>query len=388
MSAPTTVVHVFGAMDRGGAEMRTLELIRLVDRQRVHSVFVTLSGRPGSLASEFEAAGAEVVPIRLSPSFPFAFVRFLRRRRVGVVHSHVALFSGVILALAALARVPRRIANFHSDRPRRPGRSRLRKRVQYRITGQLLDWTATEIIGVSPGALSHGWESDWEDDPRCRVVLFGCDLTRFDAVSDVTRLRRVIGAAADDKVIVHVGRGVPLKNRERAIDVFAAVAEKRPSTWLVFVGAETEDDRARWEEQARALGVAERVVFLGERSDVPDLLTGADLLLQTSLYEGLPGVVMEAAAAGTPSLVSRLPGSEYLASRLTDVHPISLDLPDDEWARQALELLGAELTPQSRSAARESLRDTEFDVRRAAPAFTELWLGRSLSTTGSEPSHG
>jgi glycosyltransferase involved in cell wall biosynthesis len=369
----TTVVQIFGAMDRGGAEMRTLELIERVDREQVRSIFVTLSGCPGSLAGQFEAAGAEIVPIKLSGSFPMAFVWLLRSQKVDAVHSHVATFSGVILTLARVAGVRRRIAHFRSDSP--PARPTARKRAQYRLMRALIGWAATDIVGVSPGALTYGWRSDWEGDPRCRVIPSGLDLGRFGDVADEGTLRELLGARPQDKLLVHIGRGIPLKNRERAISIFAELSRSRPMTWLAFVGADTPDDRAHWQQLADDLGVGERVRFLGERGDVPQLLRGADLLALTSHYEGLPGVVVEAAAAGTPILASDLPGVRFIAAQLRDVHLMSLQSPDAEWARKASFLLDAEPTPRSREAARQRMRGGVFDLTRAAPRFLELWTG-------------
>ena len=353
--------------------MRTLELVRSIDRSAIRSIFVTLSGRPGILASEFEAAGAEIAPMRLSPAFPMAFIRLLRRNEVDAVHSHVALFSGAITMFARLAGVPRRIAHFRSDSP--PGRLGVAKHLEYWLLRNLVDKTATDIVGVSPGSLTYGWRADWEKDPRCEVIPSGLDLTRFDDLKEVDRLRTLVGAAPGDKMIIHVGRGVPLKNRERAIALLAELSHDRSHPWLAFVGADSPEDRARWQEQARDAGVADHVRFLGDRGDVPQLLVGADLLLLTSHYEGLPGVLVEAAAAGTPSLASDLPGSRFLAERLSDVHPVSLDDTDAEWARQAAVLLELELTSSAREAALRRMRGSIFDLVRAVPRFVALWTG-------------
>lgn len=370
-SGGTTVVQVFGAMDRGGAEMRTLELIRRMDPGQVRSIFVTLSGRAGSLAGEFEAAGAEVAPLALSWRFPFAFIRLLRNQQVDAVHSHVATFSGAILLLARIARVRRRIAHFRSDGP--SSRPSVAKRMQYGIMRALIRWNATDILGVSPGALTHGWCSDWAKDSRCRVLPSGIDLASFAGVTSNGALRSHLGAGTTDKVVIHIGRGVPLKNRERALRIFAELSRQRPTPWLAFIGADTPDDRARWRHLAADLGISERVDFFGERDDVPQLLADADLLLLTSHYEGLPGVILEAAAVGTPSLASDLPGVRFVASHLPDVIPLSLDASDGEWANSASSLLDRRLTPAVREAACLRMRDGIFDLSRAVPEFLALW---------------
>src|SRR4051794_30959646 len=90
------VVHVFGSMDPGGAELRTRALVARVPEAR--HIFVTLSGRAGRLAADLESQGASVVPMQLrSWTFAGKFVRLLRSEKVDVAHSNVATFSGVLL---------------------------------------------------------------------------------------------------------------------------------------------------------------------------------------------------------------------------------------------------------------------------------------------------
>ena len=71
---------------------------------------------------------------------------------------------------------------------------------------------------------------------------------------------------------------------------------------------------------------------LGVRDDVPQLLKTADVLLLPSIHEGLPGVVLEACASGTPVLASDLPGVREIASRLPLVRYLPLTAADEEWA--------------------------------------------------------
>ena len=77
----------------------------------------------------------------------------------------------------------------------------------------------------------------------------------------------------------------------------------------MFVLAGTGPDRATLETLARALGVENRVLFLGYREDIPDLLANCDLFVLPSLYEGLPLSILEAMAAGKPVIASAIGGN-------------------------------------------------------------------------------
>ncbi len=95
--------------------MRLLETISALGPSEVRVDVCALSGLEGSLDAQVRACGGTVIPVALtSPSFPFRFMQLLHRERYSVVHSNVIYATGGILALAAAAGVPVRIAQFHA----------------------------------------------------------------------------------------------------------------------------------------------------------------------------------------------------------------------------------------------------------------------------------
>jgi glycosyltransferase involved in cell wall biosynthesis len=83
-----------------------------------------------------------------------------------------------------------------------------------------------------------------------------------------------------------------------------------PGALFIFAGDGPE--KTNLENQARELGLADRVVFLGKRNDIPELLNGCDIFVLPSLYEGLPLSIMEAMAAGKPVVASDIGGVNEL----------------------------------------------------------------------------
>ena len=140
------VVHIFGAMDVGGAELRSLELLREMGPHNYEFHFVTLSGRPGIMASEIESLGGIVRPVKLDWRFPIRFAFFLIRERPLALDSHVATFSGALCFLAALCNVPVRIAHFHSDGDGHT--DSLRRRMQRSLMTLLIRAFSTRVVGV------------------------------------------------------------------------------------------------------------------------------------------------------------------------------------------------------------------------------------------------
>lgn len=364
------VLHVFGGMNRGGAEMRTLEIIRRLDRGRFRCDACSLSGAAGPLDAEVANLGGAVHHLGLGPGFAPRFVGLLRREAYDVVHSHVHTFSGAILGLARLAGTPRRIAHFRSTDDGR-GRGPLR-RAQRAAMRALIDSCAHAVIGVCEGVLDASWGEKWRRDPRFEVVYNGIDLERFAAAPDRDGVRGELGLG-EGPVCIHVGRFDPPKNHPRLIEIFAALGRRTPGSKLLLVGRGGNDLQAEAMRRAAELGAADAVLALGERDDVPRLLAAADLMILPSLWEGLPGAALEALAAGLPVLASDLPGAREIADRTPGMTIMPLDRSDREWAAAAAMLL--ETRPEARL-----IPGGPFDVAVSAARTAAIWEGLTMET--------
>ena len=121
--------------------------------------------------------------------------------------------------------------------------------------------------------------------------------------------------------IIHIGRFAPQKNHRFLLTFFANLSKEMPDVKLVMVGdGPLKADMELYTEQA---GITEKVLFLGQRNDVPELLQAADLFVLPSLYEGLPIACLEAEAAGLPCLVSDEITKEICLSN--DIQLLSID---------------------------------------------------------------
>src|SRR5712692_2020590 len=118
-SRPLRVLHVVGAMRPGGVETWLLHLSRYADRSKLAMDFLAHTDKPAAYDAELLALGARIIPCFPSVR-PLRYAKQMwRALRVhgpyDVVHSHVHQFSGWALSIAALARVPVRIAHSHLD---------------------------------------------------------------------------------------------------------------------------------------------------------------------------------------------------------------------------------------------------------------------------------
>jgi glycosyltransferase involved in cell wall biosynthesis len=379
----TKVLHIFGTMDRGGAEMRTLDVMRYSDRERFQFHFLTLTGKSGQLDDEIRALGGEVHPLPLGMTFASRLRHFLQRGRFDAVHSHVQYSSGFMLRQAQKEGVPVRIAHFHcTDDGRGHG---LRRRLQRRVMCRWIDRHATNILAVSRGAMAASWKADWESDPRCRVVANGVDLAPYAAPPDRPGVCREFGLPEDETLYIHVGRMAEPKNHVRLASIFAEVVRQDPRSRLLLVGAGGNEI----ERQTRAVltqkGVAGRVTFTGLRCDIARLLKAADAMIFPSLNEGLPGAVLEACAAGTPVLASRIDVIEETAANFDSVATLPLDAPDSDWAAEARRVAAAGRVNGTRRHIADVFAASGFGVERCVRINEAVWLGagaRAVDATG------
>ncbi|WP_404371434.1 glycosyltransferase [Kytococcus sedentarius] len=318
------VLQIFGILDAGGAETRTLEMIPLLKEQGFDIDFVTLTGRKGYLAPNFEELGCRVIPMRLGPSFPLIFTRFMRQQRYEVIHSHVATASGALLFLSRAASVSRRIAHFRSDGDAHA--STTRRNVQRWIGRLLIRLNATDILGVSPGSLSAGYREDWASDPRCRVIPNGLPALSFP---------RGRYTPSPDLRLVNVGRPLPTKRRAFVAEVAHHLALDGRSVNVTYVGPAGDDITPYTESAGGSLPVSFHGT--GVIADVRGVLQSQDVLVFPSTREGLPGTVLEALSVGLPVVATDIPGTRYIAQLLPGVHLLPGEAAPEAWARTVVQ---------------------------------------------------
>lgn len=363
------VLHVFGSMDIGGAELRTIDVHRRIVEHGVEFDYLTLSGKAGRLRQDIEDIGGRVLPMALDSAFVPRFVRLLRSGRYDAVHSHVATFSGAILALARIAGIRQRIAHFRSDGDQHG--STIRRRAQRAAMRFLIRCHATDIVGVSPGALKHGYRADWQQDERVRLIVNGIDLDNVSRGRDFD-VRQRLGLKPDTPIVMHVGRPSPEKNRPRVVAVFDSLLDLLPNAHLVLVGGAGGDA----DQMSRAIEASQRpdrVHEVGRQRNVMALMGQAETVLNTSLREGLPGVILEALAVGTPVVASDVPGAVFIGEHVQGVRTIALEEADTVWASETASAVRAGSDSDRREETRRAFERSDFTLMATVENFLELY---------------
>lgn len=147
-------------------------------------------------------------------------------------------------------------------------------------------------------------------------------------------------------VVCHVGRLTNQKNPYGLLEIFQSVLKKNANAYLLSIGTGEIEKEVR--TYAEKLGIQDRVLFLGKRNDVAELMQAADVFLLPSFYEGLPIVGIEAQAAGLPCVMSDCITKEVDITG--NVTFLSLEKSKQVWAETVLE------------ASKQPRRDTVNDI--------------------------
>ncbi len=303
MSAGSRVLMVITSMARGGAERQVVDLAAGLTR-RGWEVRVVSMLPPRDFQAELATAGVGLVSLDMRRGRPT--VAALRRYRSvvrgwhpDIVHSHMVHAN--LLARLGRVLVPAvpLVCTIHNvnEGPRW-------RELAYRVTDPL----ASSNTAVSRVAAERFQRVGAV--PRGRITYLPNGHTFGDwGVSEIERqrLRADLGVSPDAFLWLAVGRLMPAKGHDVLLEALARVALRRPDVRAVIAGEGPE--RAALSARTAALGLAGTATLLGERRDVPALLSAADAFVMSSRWEGLPIALLEAAAHGLPIVSTDAGGS-------------------------------------------------------------------------------
>jgi glycosyltransferase involved in cell wall biosynthesis len=365
--ARTRLLQITHDLHVGGLPRVVDTLCRTLDRDRF-DVSVLCLRDIGPLGEALrDDLGIPVHKLREQADRPdhLAFVkiaRFLRRHRFDVVHTHNTepFVEGSLGAL--LARVPTLVHTDHA----RPFPDRRRYMLAEFVAAQF----AWRVVGVS----EHTTQSlrNWERLPSRKLVTVpnGIEGARYDQPVDEAAERAALGIPATAPVLGFASRLVEQKGLIYLLRALPAVLQVHPDLTLLVAGeGDHEDDQLdELERTARELGVEGAVRFLGVRLDIPALLKVFDLHVLPSLWEGLPMIILEAMAAGCPTVATAVGG---VPAALEDGVDGALVPPRDPAALSAA-ILGLLADPERRRRYADRAR-AKFLRRFTAEAMTRSY---------------
>jgi sugar transferase (PEP-CTERM/EpsH1 system associated) len=300
--AKAKVLHLIWALDLGGAERQVVEIVRRLDRSRFEPLVGCLV-KKGRWGEALQREGVRVVEFAKRPGLDLRLLgrlaRLLREERVSVVHTHAFTAATWGRLAAAVARTPVVIAHEHSAFSLDSWHRRLVDRALVPTTDR---WVAVSQALARDLVRQEGL-------PRSRVVVVrnGIPLPAPEGLRRAAALRDEWRSGRFHTLVGTVGRLEVRKGLEVFLQAMAVLAPSHPTLRAVVVGEGPMGGRL--EDQARELGLGDRVLFTGRRDDVPEVLGALDIFALPSHTEGLSISLLEAAASGLPIVATDVGGN-------------------------------------------------------------------------------
>jgi glycosyltransferase involved in cell wall biosynthesis len=302
-----------------GAERMLLHMLDVLDRERYEPV--VMCPAEGELASLVDARGIYCVEMpALQARFtanPLSLAKYLRSfaAMIAALHREIRVLApqgihantvraGIAATIATIGTRTPVLWHVQDDLPRHPISSVIRMLAFFS--------RRTQIAGVSRattdrfcGALPFG--------ARAEVLYNGIDLSGFTLHSACEPwLKRELGLRDEDFLCCSIGQINPRKGFDSLIATMKRIANDVPQIHLAIIGAPLFNRDVKYRDalvaQVARLGLADRVHFIGPRTDIADILRATDLLIHNANEEPFGLVLVEAMASGTPVLATRVGG--------------------------------------------------------------------------------
>lgn len=370
MTAPIRVAHITGKMSGGGVEQVVMNYYRHIDRSKVQFDFLVDADSTLVPKEEIESLGGRVFvvpPYQHAIAYQKALASLFRSQGWRIVHSHINTLSVFPLWAAKRSGIPVRIAHSHAT----SGKGEIARNLMKYALRPFANHFPTHRLACS------NYAGKWLfGAAKFKVVVNAFDLKDL-AFSQGARIefRQNLGIGEDTYVFGHAGRFAPPKNQARLIRLFSDVAATRPDALLVFAGQGPDMEACK--DLACDLGLASKVIFIGQHQNMSAFYSGIDAFVLPSAYEGLGLALVEAQDAGLPCIASRTVSQE--ANPTHKVTFVAYD-DDDAW-KEAMRLSRVRSNRLLSASEREAL--SLFDISKAAVELMEFYL-QCVKNTSSE----
>lgn len=365
---PIRILHVFGSLGSGGAESRTMDIYREIDKNKVQFDFLIHTNNKGFFEDEITRMGGKVyrVPrlgLQTLLSYPKAVIKFYQSHpEFKIIHGHLLSTSFIYLSIAKARKVPVRIAHSRCA-------SRAEKDIVNKIknaTEKLSRFYATHLFAVSKLAGIDAFGKKRVEQKKVKIIPNAINSKKFTFDANKRKTFRNKLNLKDNFVVGHIGRFVTQKNHFFLLEIFSRILKIRPEAKLMLVGDGAM--RPKIEGKIEQLKIKSSIILLGIRDDVGDLLQAMDVLLLPSIQEGFPGVVLEAQAAGLPCVISSAITDEVKLTELVEYVPLKNS--SEDWAKKVIHAS----EPHNRINTYDDIVTAGYDIIEVAKWYETFYL--------------
>ena len=325
---PYKIMYLIIGLGPGGAETNLLRIIERIDRSIFQPVVVYFLKIPGPLEDKIKALGVEVHYLRLRSMFDLSayhrLYRLIKELAPDILHTQTFVPDIAGRIIGRMLKVPVIITSIRNVYYGSFGRYFL-----FRITEKFADRTTF----VSRAAAERFVDLNVLPESKAQVIHNGLNPDIYYSglnKAEMKKKRKELKLPEEGFMLLAVGS---LKKQKGYEDLFKALKllEKTNSDfYLAVVGnGYYSSEEAGHKKQVRELALDEKVIFIGHSDNVPAFMAAADVLVLSSLWEGLPGVVMEAMASELPVVATAVGGTPELVVDGKTGYLVSPGKPDE-----------------------------------------------------------
>lgn len=355
------VLQCVNDMHRAGLETMLMNYYRHIDREKIQFDFLTHRPYRSDYDEEIESLGGKMyyAPRLYPQNYPkyFKWMKefFIEHPEYQIVHSHIDSMSYLPLKAAKKSGIPIRIAHSHN--------TSIDKDLKY----PLKQYFRRKICEVANCYCSCGEEAGEFLFPgkNFKYIPNAIEADRFLFDENVRKKKRKSLKWDECYVVGHIGRLSYQKNHKFLLDIFKEVAIRDNTAILVLVGCGEKENEIR--KQVDMLELKDKVLFLGNRSDVNELYQAMDIFVMPSFFEGIPVVGIEAQFSGLPCLFSN--GVPKQVKFSNEVEFLSIKLDAKEWAEKILDYRNYE-----RKCSDYVIKNSEYNIENSYSILTDYYL--------------
>lgn len=322
----------------GGVEKYLYNIYKHINKNIIQFDFLAIADNEGFnlVINELTSLGAKFYKLGVSKKNVARYIHifistriFLKKHHYDVVHINSgSLAYQILISLAAKTlKIKKIISHSHNCIA-----NSKKKEFIWKVIKSLLPLLATDCVACSYDAAKSLFPLKLVVSNRVKIFNNAIDAKKYVFNQEERVLARREFRVCDDFLIGHIGRLSIQKNHSFLLDIFNEVNKIYTNSKLILIGKGELEDKIR--EKVDLLGLNNKVIFTGERDDIPELLSAMDVFVFPSLYEGLPIAPIEAQANGLVVLAASTITKEV---KITDcLEFISLKDTPFEWATRVL----------------------------------------------------
>lgn len=356
---------IVGSLNQGGAETFLMKLLRNINRTEYMLDFCVMSHEKGTYEDEIGRLGGKV--FHIVPKSESLLKCFKEIKKIVKDNAYVSVIRVNEHSLSVLDLIAAKCGGAKKLAMRSSNANSVSKKqkILHRAFCFLPRMIPNVKIAPSIKAAEYTFGKRNVKKGKVNFLQNGLAVDDFTFDEEIRNSLRKELNLEDKFIIGHVGRFQRQKNHKFLIDVFGEVLKQKETAHLVLVGGNgelMEETKAYVAES----GLEDNVTFLGNRSDVNQLLSAFDILVFPSLYEGMPNVVIESQAAGLPCLISDTITPDANITGLVKYYPLGKTA--EEWAKEAI----GHASRFERRSYKEEFYTAGYDIEAVVQKFIDL----------------